>query len=322
MSLETGSESIPETVNDSAVDDGNYSVSDPGYDAGNLEPVDELAELIAENTTKQPSETSDDASETDGVTEETVNTPADDESVDSDTEISDELLDRALALNYTIDQMKEFSDAKALETEINRVESLQKRVKERESSKSKVPETQEDPEPNWEELVEQGHDPDAIAIQKRTWDKAKQTEALARQVIQAEQARAYEAQCNRFDDVLNSMSDEFGTILGTGRRGELLKASPEQARNRQAVFTKMSVLRQSYELAGVDVPPEADLIQEAVHASFYKHATKTAREKLKGDIKKANSQSLSRPNSGGAKPLTGTRLAEQKENEFWKSKGF
>jgi hypothetical protein len=131
--------------------------------------------------------------------------------------------------------MKEFSDAKALETEINRVESLQKRVKERESSKSKVPETQEDPEPNWEELVEQGHDPDAIAIQKRTWDKAKQTEALARQVIQAEQARAYEAQCNRFDDVLNSMSDEFGTILGTGRRGELLKASPEQARNRRCL---------------------------------------------------------------------------------------
>lgn len=324
MSLEAGgSESIPETevTQTTSTDTGDYSITDPGYDAGNLEsPVDELAELIAENTTKKPPETSGDASGTEETTEETVTTPPDDETADSNIEISDELLDRALELGYTIDQMKEFSSADALEKEVTRVESLQKRVKERQAAKVTPPED-EDPEPNWDELVEQGHDPDVIALQKRTWQKSKQTEALARQVIQAEQARAFEAQCNRFDDVLSGM-DEFKTILGTGRRDELVKASPEQAKNRQTVFTKMNLLKQGYETAGLEVPPEEELIQEAVHASFYKHSQKTARQKLMSDIKKTGSQTLSRPNSGGAKPLSGQALAEQKELEFWKSKGF
>ncbi len=333
MSLETGNtESASEAVvSESAVEASSsgsgYSAVDPGYDSGVTESVvDELASLKAENTKKPPSETLDDASETDGDTEETAETPTV-ESVDSSEEISDELLDRALGLGYTLEEMKDFEDVKSLEKEVTRVEALQKRVQARQGGKTPpveeaaAPVVEADPEPDWESLIEQGHDPDMIALQKQNWTRAQKAEALVQQLLQADQQRAFNAQCERFDETLNKL-DGFETILGNGRRGELEKSSPEMVANRQKVFTKMLVLKRGYEAAGEPVPPEVELIHEAVQASFYKHAQSTARERLKGDIKKAGSQALSRPKSGGAKALSGPTLALQKEESFWKSKGL
>ena len=338
MSLETdgGSAAVTETVTTEATpvvsapvvseQKGSYTATDPGYEI-NLDPegeVDELAELIAENKKPKPSETLDDASETDGDTEEAAETPTDDESAVVSQEPSDELLDRALELGYTLAELKSFKDVQSLEAEVERVEKVHKRLLERQAANQPVTETippvEENPEPKWDELIEQGHDPDIVNLQKQTWQRAERAEAQARQLLQAEQARALEAQSERFDEALNKM-EGFEKILGTGRRGDLAQASPEHAANRQEVFTKMLVLKAGYELAGKPVPPEAKLIREAVHASFYDHAQTTAREKLKRDIKDAGSQALSRPNSSGAKPLSGPSLALQKETEFWKSKG-
>jgi hypothetical protein len=324
-SSETVSESVAETSTatespDESTSSSGYSMTDPGYDAGDIEPVeDELAALKAENQPKNPSETSDDAS-VDTDPEEAAETPTD-EAVDSD-EISDELLDRAFELGYTLDEMKQFTDAKALEAEVSRVERINKRLQERQGSKTAPAEDplppEEFKEPDWDAMIEQGHDPEIIAMQKHSWKRAAVAEALARKVIQTEQIRAFNAQCDRFDDVLSGM-EGFESILGTGRRDEL-KQSPELVKNRQKVFTKMQVLRRGYEEAGEKVPAEKELIQEAVQASFYKHAQQTAREKLKGDIKKASSQALSRPNSGGSKPVTGADRALQKEQEFWRNR--
>jgi hypothetical protein len=328
MSLETGStEAAAETVSasESAVEVSTsgfgYSVTDPGYDAGIPEPVvDELADLKAENTKEAtPSETLDDASG-DDTTEETVETPAD-ETVDSE-EISDELLDRAFELGYTVEDMKSFTDAKSLEKEVSRVERFQNRLQERAGNQPAANEgaalvEEAKPEPDWDAYIEQGHDPDIVGLQKQNWQENQESKALIKQLLRTEQTRAFQAQCDRFDDAINNIGDEFKAILGTGKMDQLAKAAPEQAENRQKVFTKVNMLRNGYLTAGIRVPPEADLIQEAVHASFFKQAQTTARTKLMGDIKKAGSQSLSRPNSGGAKPLSGPSLALQKESEFW-----
>lgn len=320
MSLETpaSSEAVTETTSASETPaaGSGYSATDPGFDAGLDSGEDELASLIAENTKSKPSETLDDASDAKSETEETVETPADD-AADSDG-ISDELLDRAFELGYTVDDLKSFSDSKSMEREISRVEKIQKRLAERQGTKPKedAPVEETDPEPNWDELVELGHDPDIVALNKKTWQRAQAAESQARQIIQAEQNRAFEAQCNRFDEALNKM-EGFESILGSGRRGDLAKASPEHVANRQKVFTKMQMLAAGYEQAGMPVPPEADLIQEAVQASFYKHAQEIARKSLTKQIKKAGSQALSRPRSAGGKPLSGQQLAIAKEQEFW-----
>ncbi len=333
MSLETGNATGPESAAEaveapesSAVETNSgseYSVTDPGYyDDSETE------------TTETPSETLDDASGEEAA-EETVETPA----VESaDFEVSDELLDKAFELGYTEEDLKKFDDVKALEKDVNRTAKLRERWVKHQAGKVPPPETAETTEtvnadelqePNWEELIEQGHDPDIIAVQKRNWEgmksvleRSKRAEELANQVIKTEQRRAFEAQCNRFDETLDNIGDEFATIFGKGKHAELLETSPEQAANRQKVFSKMNMLRHGYLTAGERVPPEAELIQEAVHASFFKHTQQTARAKLKNDIKKAGYQALSRPNSGGAKALSGPSLALQLEQEFWKSKSL
>ena len=329
MSLETGStapssETVSETVSSesSAVESNDsgsgYAKTDPGYDA-----FDDSDDDATENT-ETPSETSDDASDS-NATEEKVETPAVDEAAEPET-ISDELLDKAYELGYTVEELKKFNDVKSLEKEITLTARLQERWQKSQDEKSLVADKPPEPEiapadedePKWDELIEQGHDPDMVALLKRNSDRAARAEAQVKQLSQIEAKRAFDAQCDRFDDALNKIGDEFKDVFGTGTQDELADKSPEQAKNRVNVFQKMNMLRHGYLTAGQRVPPEADLIQEAVHASFYKHAQTTARKRLTGDIKKAGSQALSRPNSGGAQPLNGPQKALQIEQEYWK----
>jgi len=327
MSLESdgGSAEVSESVSTESSSgasgsNSGYSVTDPGYDSGVSSETagDELESLKAENTTKTPSETLDDAS---GNTEEEAETQPTAESAETDT-FSDELLDRATELGYTLDEIKGFRSEKSLEKDVARAEKLQQRLQERQAGKSSAkeesaPVEETEPEPNWAELIEAGHDPDVVNMQQKLWQRAAKAEALVNQVFQAEQDRALTAQSERFDDTLNKL-DGFETILGSGRKGELEKASPEHVANRQKVFTTMQILKRGFEEAGVKVPAEAELIEAAAMASFPKHVQTTARNKLKSDIKKAGYQSLSRPHSTGSKPLSGQALATAKEQDFWK----
>ena len=330
MSLETeGSSEVAPTsespaAESSASSGSGYSVTDPGYDSGTPEPIEnELEALAAENVKEEtPPDTPDVSDDASGDTEEeTQETESPVDSADEDS-FSDGLLDRAAELGYTLEEIKSFRSEKSLEKEVARSERLQQRLQERQAAKepAKEPEPAEDaePEPNWEELLEAGHDPDVIAMQQKMWQRATKAEALVKQVLQADQDRAWSAQCERFDDTLNKLGEEYKSILGEGRRGELLKSSPEAAANRDKVFEKMAILKSGYEQAGKAVPPEAELINEAVQASFWKQSQTFARKALKSEIKKAGSQALSRPRSAGTKSLSGESLAMKKEQEFWR----
>lgn len=321
MSLETDSSS--ESTSDSSSSESSestsgYSVVDPGYDSGGAsESTNDLADLKSENT---PSSKSGDAG---SYTEEKTGKSSH-ESADNDS-FSDELLDRASDLGYTLDDIKGFRSETSLAKEVSRAERLQQRLSERQSGRQfgEQPALEQyapprEPEPDWAEMIEAGHDPDVIGLQQNMWGRATRAEAMVNHVFQVDQQRAWSAQCERFDESLNKL-EEYQSILGSGRRGELQKNSPDLASNRDKVFEKMIVLRNGYQQSGREMPSESDLIQEAVQASFYKHAQETARKKLTGQIKKAGSQALSRPHSSGPKGLSGQSLAMAKEQEFWKN---
>lgn len=317
----TTSEATPETTTSTG-----YSVTDPGYDS--VEPVeDELAALKAENTKKKPSETSGDASDTDSDTEETAETPAGDDGENSQAaesdpfDVSDELLDRAVAVGYELDDIRDFKDAKSFEKELARVEKLQQRLQIVKGAKTAAePEPEpESEEPNWDQMIEDGHDPDVIALQKSSWQRAAKAEAMVRQLQQAELQRAALAASDRFDDTLNALGDEYAPILGKGRIAELKKASPEIAANRQKVYSMMEILRIGYQQSGKPVPQESELVQQAFQASFVKQSQEIARNAIKSRIKNAGSQALSRPRSGSSRELPGPERALQKEREFWKN---
>lgn len=308
-----------------------YSVVDPGYDL--VEPADdELAALKAENTKTKPSEdaaaATDDASETESVesdddTDEVVETPSDEEVPEdtADSEFSDELLDRAVAAGYELSDLREFRSAKALEKELARFERLQQRLqgKKPAESESAAEQEPESKEPDWDRLIEDGHDPDIIALQKSNWQRAAAAEAKVRQLEAAEQNRSAQAFFDRFDDVLNGLGEQYATIFGKGRRDELTKSSPEAVANRQKVLTTMTILKNGFQQAGGPVPSDEELIHQAVQACYYKQANEFARKELKRKVQNAGSQALSRPRSGSNKELSGQERALAKEREFWKT---
>ena len=297
-----------------------YSVTDPGYstidEPENESGEDILASLKAENT-KTPSKTLDDAGSEEEATEGSDETSTDSVDAESDdSDISDELLDRAIELGYTLEEMRQFTDAKALDKELTRVEAIRTRLEQKKAPPKTEPDpVQEETEPDWDKLIEMGHDEDLIKLSKTNWQRMKQAELVVKQLAETERQRQSIEQADRFDDTLSGMK-EFKTLFGEGRRDSLNKA---ELANRQQVFTKMMVLRQGYEQVGQAVPNETDLINEAVHASFHKHAQQAARTSLKRDIKNASSQALSRPNGSGKNELTGEQKALAKEQAFWRA---
>lgn len=321
MSTESGSQE--ESSNE------GYSVTDPGYEF--LDPVEDSIESLRAENTKTPSETSDDASKpegdaeagTDGGTEEAAEQPTSGNDAAGDFDISDELLDRAVAVGYELSDIRDFKDAKAFEKELARVERLQQRLQEKKTG-AEPPADEEPPpeaekEPDWDQLINDGHDPDIIELQKKNWQRATAAEAQVKELRRIETERAIAAQSDRFDEVLNGLGEEYTPLLGKGRRAELINSSPEVAANRQKVFTTMTILRTGYQQSGQPVPSDTELIQQAVQASFYKQTQELARSAIKRQIKNAGSQALSRPRSGGKDQLSGPDRALEKEREFWKS---
>lgn len=316
-------------VQDTPTSSGEYDSVDPGYDDFN--PADDdLESLIAENKKNPSDEESGDASETDsdpeseeGEAEETAETSAgDDDGADAQAaesidDISDELLDRAIAVGYELDDIRDFKDAASFERELTRVERFMSRSQGKQSTDETVKETEtpESKEPDWDQMIEDGHDPDIIALQKTTWQRATAAEAEVRRLQDAERVRAATVESDRFDDALNALGDEYAGIFGKGRRGEL---SGTETANRQKVYTTMAILKNGYAQAGQPIPPDSDLIQSAVHATFHKQAQEFARKEIKNKLKKSGSQALSRPQSGGTKVLSGAERAYQKEQEMWK----
>jgi len=339
MSTDVESTSTEETVSDAATtgtateSTSGYGVTDPGYET--IEPAeDELAALRAENTKGKPSgeessgdassEVSDDAGgdETDGSTEESEETPTGegDAATDSaDDEISDELLDRAIAVGFELDDVKDLTDAKAFERAVVRVEKLQTRMQGKSANGESAGETAEEQsnEPDWDQLIEDGHDPDIIALQKSNWQRAAAAEAEVKQLKEAERVRAAQAHIAKFDSALNDMTD-YVSLFGKGSAEDLKESQPDAFRNRGKAYAMMSILRRGYEASGEQVPPDSELIKSAVQAAFYDKTQKIARNSIKNQIKNAGSQALSRPRSGGEKPLTGSASALAKEEAFWR----
>lgn len=304
---------------------GLYDVVDPGYSGPQADSDDDISFIRNENK-KKPSETSGDASDTEGKAsrsdaEETAETPSDEGSTEDD--FSDELLDRAVALGYELDDIREFTDAKALERELSRVEKLQQKLQSRkQATDSETPPEQETPEeeqePNWQQMIEEGHSEDTVKILKANYQRAAKAEAALKQLQQAENLRAAEVASNRFDDALNELPDMYEGILGKGRLAELQKSNPAVVENRKKVYQKMVILQAGYEASGQKVPSESELIEEAVNASFSKQAIENARKSVRTQLKKAGSQALSRPRSGTDKSIPGPERALQKEDAFWK----
>lgn len=310
-----------------------YSAVDPGYtpDESDEEPADELAALKAENAASKETPAGDEPADAGSDAEESSDAKAEstNESAGSEDDFSEALLDRAVALGYTVADIKSFRSEKSLEKEISRVERLQQRMASRQApateQQQEAAETQAASEPDWQKMLDEGYDPQMVAFQQQSWQRAvaaeqraMQAESAVQQLHHIEQQRAFDAQVQRFDSTLANLGEEYESLFGKGSMAEVKKASPEAAQKRVEVFQKFQQLKNAYLMNKQPLPPEQELIEEAVHARFWKQTKSLARKELTNDIKKAGSQALSRPRSTGRQSLSGAPAALAKEQDFWK----
>lgn len=322
-----------ETVSDDR-GESQYGATDPGMSIDLLQRGDDdggdvLDQLRAENGVASKGEKPQKASNVENTDPDEANEPETNSSaavkganVDA-AEIDDELIDRALDAGFTAEELRQMQSSAALRQAVSLAERLAAREKERKSaggdSKSSPAKDTEISEPNWQQMLDDGHDPQIVKVQQTVWQQANAARSMAQQIAAAEADRAFQAQCQRFDSELSAMTD-LTSVLGTGTLSELTASNPAQAANRQRVFTQMEVLRRGYEVTGRQVPSESQLIRAAAASAFPDQIQKNARQQVKQSIRNANSQALPRSGSGSKRPLTGPDAARQKEAEFWKTR--
>lgn len=314
--------SEPASAAEDVSSQSEYSATDPGNDsmqtAGQSpDRNDVLAQLQAENGVKNTpksrvAETPDDTNDDDAAAESANDAPADNE------EIPDDLISRALEAGLTANELREFDSAKELQravTVFERAMAIAERGKaDVAASKANVEASKE---PDFEKMLADGHDADLIEAFRTTWNEAKAAREQAQSVLVTEQRRAFDMQCQRFDETLDNLAG-YEAVFGKGRFAELSQKDPTQAANRQRVFSQMEVLRRGYEATGQQVPNEAALIRSAAASVFSDQSAKSARQVVKKEIEQAGKQAIAKAGSGPRKALSGPSLAAQKEAEFWR----
>lgn len=298
-----------------------YSVVDPGMTSVSTsdDSADVLADLKAQNSGggNGNANTSADTSKT-GGDDNTVVSKATDDNADF---YDDDLIDRALDAGLTAEDLREATSANHVRNMISLAERMRARSANGNNGGKTQPATttqSEIKEPDWQQMLDDGHDPQIITVQKSVWQQALAARSAAEALQKAESDRAFARQCEQFDNELDGMNG-YEAVLGKGRIDTLRTSNPQQAAARQKVYTQMEVLRAG--LAAMNQPPldEQQLIRAAVAATFPTHAASNARQTLKRDISTTARQAVPQPTGGARRPLTGAQAAADKEEQFWKS---
>lgn len=316
---------------------GEYDAVDPGYSVEDkpATPDDKPAESTDETAGAPPAA---EAGEEDSGGTPTDEAAGDAEKPSDEEEVelpSDDLLDRAAALGYGVEDILKFRSPASLERDIERAEQIAARLAQRKQAKvpEKVAEKPEPPkEPDWAAMKAEGYDERQLDIMKQEWLRSseahqkameahEQIEQLKEKTKQLEQEREQEAwlaKTQRFETNVAALVKEnkgYKALLGEGSAEEFKKSSKE-FQNRNRLLRRQLTIEAEYRNAGMPVPSEERVLQEAAGSLFNGHIQQVARQKLKEDIKEAGEQALSRPQSAGKKASTGRQRAEERMEEY------
>lgn len=324
---EAGEGSSSAAVLDNVVGEDQYGLVDPGSD-------DELDSLPSTAETGKPSTKVDD--EDSGSTTPDEATEASEEATDEEASeeaaapFSDDSFDRAIDLGWSLAKIERFRDEQALRNELARVEKLSERFKEREAAKTTSKRVEEKHESvDFDKLIADGYDETQINILKAHEERIKVSETEHRERLEKIEQRqaelqvereeeAWNAKIQRFDKNLTELVKEnkaYSDLLGTDG-AEKLKRTSKEYQNRNRVLRRQITIENEYLNAGMRVPSESKILQEAVGSLFNGHSQEIARKNLKADIKEASSQALVRTSSSGSKPARGSGAVLEKTERF------
>lgn len=258
-----------------------------------------------------------DGSDDDPAGDGSVDDPTHGKSGDAPAQLDDDLMARAIRQGLSPADARAFPDALALERVIDRLERLGGPVSGDRSGDPRGDDSQGkagqdggsdseadvDPFANLPLLDREAYPDDVVdtieAMTGALREQAKQIQEFRGEVAarrEAEQAKAAQEVTQWFDGQIESLGDEFADALGAGGydSGEL---TGRQVEARDRVAEKMAVLMQSYQSAGVKMPPREDVFQEAARLALPDVFTEIERKRLTGELRQRSRSHTSRASS-------------------------
>jgi hypothetical protein len=327
---------------------GGASVAESGgdYDFGDLGEVDLFGgnaddELVDEDEPKDEPEPASGDVDSDDLEPEEVAPATESQGFD------DALLDRAAAIGFNYNDVKEFGSNRLLEVAVNRAERLARNILEqhqrsssqsdasrspqRSGSPSKAELAHAEQEERIAKLADEGWGDDTVAIMRSQNDmvlqQARVIEQLQQQSIQSQNALAVASQQEaevRFersmDGYLETLGDEYSSLFGKGASAELQQGTQEFA-NRARVFQVASAMKEMAQQKGWEVPSDSRAFEMAVNAEFGSHAKELARKEIKSKLRQSGKSATSRPSQSVGKALTGVEKAASRVSDFFKTHG-
>jgi|DEB0MinimDraft_4_1074332.scaffolds.fasta_scaffold00439_11 hypothetical protein len=340
-----------EESGDGASSGGGAAVADDGgdYDYGDEGEVDLFANESDDETVGggESAEVGDqdDEESPEGAGEADEADGADDsgEAAESADEFEESLLNRAAAVGYNFNDVKQFGSNASLKIAVERSEALARSILEQQQRQAANPAQsgQQQSRPSEyeqfhaaqkekiEQLAAEGYGDEAVAVMHQQNDmalrQAQIIESLQQQSrntqteasIAAQQAA--EVQFERsMDGYLESLGDEYSSLFGKGASATMSQGTQEFA-NRARVFQVASGLKELAQQKGWDVPSDSRAFEMAVNAEFGSRVKELARKEIKSKLRKSSQSVTSRPSQSAGRALTGEERAAERVTTFFKA---
>ncbi len=289
------------------------------------EGVDEITE--PEEKDKEKEKTGEDkdtadkkASEDKIAADEKSEQKGDEEKVD-DSELSDELLTKAIQYGLTMVEAKSFKSAAALETTLTHLERVaalpntdntdvdksKADAKDKEAApefKPFVPkplelkcENEDEIDESTTKSVKAMNEHNAAQLKEMNEHYEQQMKTMSDKLASVHSNVALQTATNfekDFDTYVADTGDEYVKELGKGGIRSLDGKSTERA-NRMKVMNTMDVIDDTARKSGVTLSPEKEVFQQALDIVFKDKAKKMATEKAVSSLDKRSKQSIGKP---------------------------
>lgn len=135
---------------------------------------------------------------------------------------------------------------------------------------------------------------------------------------QSHQQRLQGEMVQRFDDRIGALGDEYESVLGKGRVGDI-GADSDEMKNRNKLYTRMSTLAGEYQRNNQPIPTEEKLFNESLASVFTEQSKSLARKKVVGAVRKTGGQIIGRGGGRKSRPdATPEQTAKANVRRFMK----
>lgn len=240
------------------------------------------------------------------------------------------LLDRAARLGMGYQDVRAYGNAATLEHAINREEMVRRStapapamapqaeqppLNQQLTGQQYQPQGDEATEPDFDQMIADGHDENMVSIIRNQHHQLKQSNAQLSQLSQASQVQSQQAAETQFRQTLNGLGSDYSKVIGADP--SVVHPTSREAENQQAIRSLVGFIETGMQQSGLQPLPQAQLIRIALNGVAGDHLKQTARSEVTSRIRQNGSQATNPPNATSGRQLKGEARAVERLEKFF-----